>query len=79
MTQVIIDRDLRARLLGLLEELELRDEDGELIGHFFPARKGAVRLLPSDNCPYTPEELQRMRNESGGKPLEEILARLGAQ
>jgi hypothetical protein len=79
MTQVTIDADLRARLHGLKDQLEFRDERGELLGHFLPARKGPVTLLPGDACPYSSEELLRMRNESGGKPLAEILKQLEPQ
>jgi len=79
MTQVTIDSALLARLHGLSDQLEFRDENGRLLGHFIPARKGAVQLLPSDGCPYSAEELLRMRNEPGGKPLAEIWKQLGAK
>ena len=32
----------------------------------------AIILLPTDQCPYTPAELARMRNEAGGRTLAEI-------
>jgi len=33
-----------------------------------------IVLLPTDQCPYTPAELARMRNEKGGRTLAEIRA-----
>jgi hypothetical protein len=79
MSQVTIDGALLARLNGLSEQMEFRDESGRLLGHFVPARKGPVKLLPSDGCPYTAEELERMRNQTGGRPLSEIWKRLGVE
>jgi hypothetical protein len=79
MTQVFIDRATLGRLNGLKEQSEFRDESGNLLGHFVPARKGSVELLPTDGCPYTPEELERMRNETGGRTLSEIWKSLGVE
>jgi hypothetical protein len=79
MTRVTIDPALLARLNGLAEQSEFRDESGQLLGHFVPARKGPVKLLSSDGCPYSPEELERMRNEAGGRPLVEIWKSVGAK
>lgn len=36
----------------------------------------AIVLLPADQCPYTPAELARMRNETGGRTLPEIVMAL---
>jgi hypothetical protein len=77
MTSVRIDPALLARLNGLNEKTEFRDENGRVLGHFIPAVKGRVSLLPSDRCPYNIDELLRMRNECGGKSLAEIWRGLG--
>lgn len=79
MTPLTVDADLRARLRGLTDHLELRDESGEVLGHYIPGRKGPVRLLPADACPYSLDDLVRMRNESGGKSLAEIVKQLEAK
>jgi hypothetical protein len=42
-----LDSELRARLNGLAEPLEIRDERGQTVGHFLPAeppRHGLGRL-----------------------------------
>jgi hypothetical protein len=79
MSHITIDADLLARLNGLGEPLEFRNESGRVLGHFIPALKPAVQPHPEDGCPYTAEELQRMRNEKGGRPLAEIWRELGAK
>ena len=79
MSHVTIDNNLSSRLHGLTESVELRDENGQVLGHFVPAATRPVELLPSDRCPYTAEQLQRMRNETGGKPLSAIWEQLGAK
>jgi hypothetical protein len=79
MTLLPIDAALLAQLNGLKEQTEFRDENGRVLGHFIPAAKGPVELLPSDSCPYSAEELLRMRNETGGKSLAEIWQGLRGQ
>jgi hypothetical protein len=79
MSRVILDPDLKARLNGLNEHLEICDADGRTVGHFLPAdlyRKIIYKIAEAD-CPDTPEELERMRNEIGGRPLAEIWRDLG--
>ena len=71
--------DLLARLNGLKEQTEFRDENGRILGHFIPVLKGPVELLPSDGCPHGAEGLQRMRNKTGGKSLAEIWQGLRGQ
>ncbi len=68
-------RDPRKTQLGrLAEPVEVVDESGRRLGHFVPAPVAA----PSDDCPYSGEELDRMRSEEGGRPLQEIWRSLGA-
>ena len=82
MSQIVVDEALRARLNGLGEELTFCDESGTILGHFIPVangKKNRTLMLPQDQCPYTPEELERMRNETGGRPLHEIWKSLGVK
>jgi hypothetical protein len=79
MTKVLIDESLRSKLNGLNEEMELCDESGRTPGHFLPAdlfRKLLYAYAESE-CPYSKEELERMRQETGGRSLAEIWERLG--
>jgi len=63
----------RAEKLALIQLLaaDLADEErGD-------SSEPQVRLLPRDQCPYTAEELLRMRSEQGGRSLAEIRQRVG--
>lgn len=81
MSEVIVDADLRARLNGLREQLAFRDEHGNVIGHFVPVEEDEELFVPppEDKCPYTPEELDRARKQTGGRPLKELWKELGVE
>jgi hypothetical protein len=74
MSKVILDPDLKARLNGLDQHLEICDTDGRTLGHFLPAGEYWKLLYRSAeaDCPYTEEELQRMQAEAGGRTLVEV-------
>lgn len=38
MTKIVVDHDIREKLLGLKQPLEICDEDGRVLGHFVPDR-----------------------------------------
>lgn len=79
MSRVIVDESLKSKLNGCNEELELCDEAGRPLGHFVPTERYRKLLYAyaEAQCPYTPEELARFRQETGGSTLEEIWQRLG--
>jgi hypothetical protein len=81
MSQVTIDETLRAKLNGCNEDVALLDEAGKPLGHFVPESAYRKLLLAwaESQCPYTKEELEQFRNETGGRPLTEIWKRLGVQ
>ncbi len=74
MHQITIDNPLTSRLHGLVEPVEFVDASGHRLGHFVPAIS-----LASDECPYSPDELDALRQEPGGRPLSEIWRSLGAK
>ncbi|MCI0461373.1 MAG: hypothetical protein L0Z62_30865 [Gemmataceae bacterium] len=79
MTTVILDEALKAKLNGMEQPLELRDEKGHLIGHFLPpaAYRKLLYAAVEAACPFSAEELERRRQETGGRPLAEIWQSLG--
>jgi hypothetical protein len=79
MSEVVIDRALVARLAGLDSTTTIRDESGRVLGFFVPAAEAAALWPGTDECPYTHEELDRFRNEKGGRRLSEIWKSLGQQ
>ncbi len=75
MNRIMVDSALKVQLAGVSEPVELVDEGGHRLGHFVPT----VATLASDECPYSEEELERMKSERGGRPLAEIWTSLGAK
>jgi hypothetical protein len=77
MTQVTIDESLKQKLGGLHASVELRSEDGRILGRFLPEEEYREILYGSVEIPYSDEEIARLRAERGGCTLEEIWKRLG--
>jgi hypothetical protein len=75
MNQIMVNSPLKAQLAGLSGPVEVVDETGHSLGHFVPTQATIV----SDDCPYSAEELARMRAAEGGRPLAEIWRSLGAK
>ncbi len=74
---VVIDADLRSRLRNLTVPLELRDENGNVVGHYTPAFRPADADELMKTCPYSEEELEQFCREPGGRTLAEIWKSLG--
>jgi hypothetical protein len=79
MSKIILDSDLKAKLNGLNEQFEVCDPDGRVLGRFLP--EGVYRQLlyrlAEAQCPYTPDELEAMRAETGGQTLADFWRGLG--
>ncbi|MCI0684244.1 MAG: hypothetical protein L0Y71_19210 [Gemmataceae bacterium] len=72
MSTIILDADLRAKLNGLSERIDVRDEAGDIVGHFLPTEEYYRLLCKTIEIPYTKEEIARRRAEKGGRTLAEI-------
>lgn len=72
MSIVVVDEPLQHELESLTAPVELRDRQGRLLGRFSPVLSGRQVRRASDNCPYSDDELDAMRNETGGRSLDEI-------
>jgi hypothetical protein len=79
MGRVILDTELRARLNGLNEQLEICDANGKLLGHFLPEQDYRRLLYAAVEaaCPHGPQERERRMREAGGKSLAEFWRDLG--
>jgi len=79
MSKLILDADLKARLNGLSEEVEVCDESGRTVGRFLPEAvfEDLLYTALAAEGPHSKEELKRRRHESGGRPLAEIWRSLG--
>jgi hypothetical protein len=74
MGKLVLDPELRARLNGLNEELEIYDETGRVVGHFLPAEAyQRLRYQRAESCyPYSATEREAHAHQTGGRPLKEI-------
>jgi hypothetical protein len=75
MNRITVEDPLKTQFDGLAGPVEMIDSTGRRLGHFVPAAPAPA----TDDCPYSPEELERMRGEREGRPLSEIWRSLGVQ
>ena len=73
MDRITIDSALRKQFDACSVPVEICDQAGRTLGHFVPASTSRL----SDDCPYSDEDLSRMRQEEGGHTLPEIWKSLG--
>ena len=77
MGKIILTAEMRAKLMGLNEKQELRDEQGNLLGYFEPLPTPPKRKFEAWG-PFTAEEVERAYHQKGpGRTLDEILKDAG--
>ncbi len=71
MTRVTIDAATWEKLVSLREAADLCDEKGRIVGRFQPGppRDADGNII----IPISEEELDRRSQETGGRPLKDIL------
>lgn len=79
MTKVVVDAAFGARITGLAGAVELCDESGRTLGYFHPVVPGIESRSHRTESPFPQEEIERRRQEQGGRPLKDILADLNRQ
>jgi hypothetical protein len=79
MGKLTLDTDLRRRLNGLSEPMEVCDEAGHRVGLFLPSAvyEELFYAALAAESPHSKEELRRRHGESGGRSLAEIWNTLG--
>jgi hypothetical protein len=77
MNRIVLDDSTRERLRQVDEVVEVWDQSGHRLGHL--VSDGLFRRLLYDwaNAQISDAELQRRREQPGGKTLEDIWTRLG--
>jgi hypothetical protein len=75
MNRIILDRATGEKLRDV-DEVELCDESGRKVGHFLSDPLFRRLLYDWANAQVSEEELDRRRQEPGGRTLAEIWARL---
>jgi len=78
MSKVIVDDELRAKLNGLHEGVELCDPSGEPIAYLLSPAEYERLVIAWAKTQCTDEELQQAAQEKGGRTLAEIWKSLGA-
>ena len=76
MSKIVLDAELRAKLNGGTEPVELTDEAGNLVGRYWP-RDSIARLADALFPQLTREQIAEARQEmleKGGISTEEMLA-----
>lgn len=77
MRKLIVDQQLRSKLNGLAERVELCDESGKPLGQVLPHDLYQELVRTWVEAHVTPEELERRRQEPRGRTLAEIWKDLG--
>jgi hypothetical protein len=78
MSKVIVDDDLRAKLNGLAGDTELCDSTGRALGYVISPDEYRRLLYARAKDQVSDEEIERLRQQSGGRKLVDILKDLGA-
>jgi hypothetical protein len=76
MTKVIADPELRAKLNGLNQQMEVCDETGRTLGYFLTRKEYEGLMIEWAKLKYPPEELDRRSKQGGGRTTAEVLERL---
>lgn len=79
MGAVTLDAALKEKLNGLNEQITIRDEAGKPVGVYLPLGVYSKLMASQIEIPFTPEELERRRNEPGGMSLAEFWKRMGRE
>jgi hypothetical protein len=77
MPKVILDAELRTKLNGLNELVELCANDGSTLGRFVPEADFQRLVYKCLKEHHTDAEVEVLSHQSGGSTLQEIWQRLG--
>jgi hypothetical protein len=79
MSKVILDPELKARLDGLSQPLEICDPDGRTLGRVLPESvyRRLLYAAAEAACPHSKEEQERRRQETNGRSRAEFWQSLG--
>ena len=74
MSILVLDHSAIEKLKAVAEGVQIRDERGTLVGYFQPAV--TPETVDQYECPLSEEELLRIADQEGGRPLADILSDL---
>ncbi len=79
MSRVIVDESLRRKLDGLTGGTEFCTPDGESLGYFVTVSDYLDLLYSRAQERFTPEQIESLRHQEGGRSLKEIMRDLEAR
>ena len=74
MSILVLDQHAIDKLRAVSEGVQIRDERDALVGYFQPAV--TPESVYQYECPLSEEELARIADQEGGRPLADILSDL---
>ena len=78
MPKIILDAELRSKLNGLNEQLELCADDGTTLGRFVPEAVFQRIIYANLKQHHTDAEAKELGRQTGGSTLQEIADELNA-
>jgi len=66
MNRIVVDESVKKQFLRAEEPCEVVDAAGNKLGNFTPEYVGY-------ECPYSDEDLRKIEQKGGGRPLKDIL------
>jgi hypothetical protein len=79
MSKIVVDEALRAKLNGLTEGTEFCAPDGKPLGYFVTVADYMDLLYARTKERFTPEQVESLRQQQGGRSLKEIMRDLERQ
>jgi len=77
MSRVVLDSELRSKLNGLGDQVEICDEAGQTVGRYLPELLYRQLLVAWSKANLSDEDLERRLKEPRGRTLAEIWKDLG--
>ncbi len=77
MRRLVLDKSMRSKFESSQGQLELCDESGKTLGYFLPTAQDEAALYRWAQGQISAAELERRKNEDGGRSTAEVLQRLG--
>jgi hypothetical protein len=79
MTKITADPQLRAKLHGFQDLIEVCDENGQVVGFFHPVSQTSGPSRSQTSSPVSDSEIEECRKQQTGRLLADIFADLERQ
>jgi len=79
MSKVVVDEALKSQLNGLNSVTEFCSPEGRSLGYFVTVAEYMDLLYSRARDRFTPDQIEQLRHQHGGRPLTEIMRDLEAR